>query len=114
MAGLLPQLRPFVRQLWAALFAKGYDDKFIFTAQVLTALTRLKTLLRNQPDMHARVYLAPPKTKVIIVTDASPTGGGAVLFVVPAAFRVSADALLTLAPWTWMARRWDAYGMNIA
>ena len=59
MAGLLLQLKPFVGQLWAALYADRAGDK-IHPAQVRTALEWLKALFASSTDLYAIRRLKPP------------------------------------------------------
>ena len=106
MAGLLVQLRPFVGQLWAALYSDRADGR-LYLGQIATALKWLKALFSSASSLTSVRYFRPPRTKSILCSDASPWGGGALLYVVEADFLVTADALRDVTPWGWMATIWD-------
>ena len=106
MAGLLVQLKPFVAQLWAALYSDRGDRDSVYTAQVASALEWLRTLFRSTSHMFAVRHFKPPRVKAVISTDASPEGGGALLHFLPADTVVSMDLLSNTRPWAGIATRW--------
>ena len=84
MAGLLPQLRPFCERLWAALSSKGKDSGHVWRDQVKTAVTWLVAFVRERHYPLRRVLsAAPPQNRAVLFFDACPTGGGAVLYIIP-------------------------------
>ena len=80
---MVVQLKPFVAQLWAALYSKGADDHHVLVQQVATALNWMKTLFTSTDMLYATIHLKPARLRTAIATDASPTGGGALLCVIP-------------------------------
>ena len=91
VAGLLPQLRPFVRQVWAA-FANMQGRRcagskgFVWRKQVKSALDWLLQFHLGQVgDLRRLIHLADRHgTGLVIETDASPWGGGAACWRQPA------------------------------
>ena len=106
MTGLLVQLKPFVAQLWAALYCDRGDRETIYTAQVSSALLWLRTLFISTSHMFAIRHFKPPRVKAVISTDASPEGGGALLHYLPADVAVSMELLSATQPWAWISTRW--------
>ena len=88
MSGLLVQLKPFAGQLWAALYSDRAEGK-IWRAQVETALVWLNVLFRSSSCLFAVRHLRPASTQAVIASDASPFGGGALLFILPADARIT-------------------------
>ena len=108
MAGVTIQLKPFVRQLWAAIYAKGANRHQIYEQQVHFALTWITALLADKSRLMATRYLQPPSTQAVIVCDTSPTGGGAAVYFMPANIELSLKTLAATTPLAWAARRWTA------
>ena len=81
VASFLPQLKPFVRQLWASLYKEGSGDKvnLITKRQVWSALTWLRRFHEHNPDDLVRhLYLVDRQLDgMVLEVDASTTGGGA-------------------------------------
>ena len=107
MAGLLIQLKPLVGQLWAAVYSERAEGE-VHRAQVQTALTWLKALFATKASLYAIRYFKPPKLQAVIASDASPWGGGALLFLLPAREVITKDLLAASRPWAWMATQWTA------
>ena len=103
MAGVTIQLKPFVWQLWAAMFSKGADHHRVYEQQVHGVLTWIHTLFKDRSKMMATRFLQPPSTQTVIVCDASPTGGGAVVYFIEASMEVDLKMLASQAPMAWMA-----------
>ena len=84
LGGLLPQVRPFVRQVWGALAAprSAKAKHLVYRKQVASALHWLLTLADVAEGGLSRTVHAADKHKwgLVIVTDASPWGGGALLW----------------------------------
>ena len=106
MAGVTIQLKPFVRQLWAAIYSKGADDHHVYEQQVHVALTWIYTLFKDRSKMLATRFLHPPSTQVALVCDASPTGGGAAIYFLNADIKINLETLAKERPMAWMARSW--------
>ena len=81
MAGLLPQLKPFARQLWAALTGGGAAGKpgLVYLRQVAPALSWLRCCFGNVlGDLVRFVYVVDRYLQgLLLEVDASPWGGGA-------------------------------------
>ena len=67
MAGVTIQLKPFVRQLWAAIYADGANKHQVYEQQVHVALTWITALLQNRSRLMATRLLRPPSTQAAIV-----------------------------------------------
>ena len=106
MSGLLLQLKPFVGQLWAALYADRAGGK-IWRAQVETALVWLDALFRSSDCLFAVRHLRPAATQAVVASDASPFGGGALLYILPADAPITIQTLERATPWAWMAAPWS-------
>ena len=84
MAGLLPQLRPFCERLWAALSSKGKDHGHVWRDQVKVAVSWLVAFVQERHYPLKRVLSAkPPQTRAVLFFDACPSGGGALLYLLP-------------------------------
>ena len=81
MAGFLPQLKPFVRQLWASLYKDRSDDEeeLVYKRQVWPASTWLRKFHQEHQQVLVRhLYMADRLLDgVVLEVDASTTGGGA-------------------------------------
>ena len=82
IAGLAPQVRPFIRQIWAAIAARssaGKLCKLVYRKQISTALTWLELFaLGNQGGLSKTFYLEERfQDGIVLVCDASLWGGGA-------------------------------------
>ena len=108
MAGVTIQLKPFVRQLWAAIYADGANKHQVYEQQVHVALTWITALLQNRSRLMATRWLRPPSIQAAIVCDASPTGGGAAIYFLPANLSITLETLAKITPMAWAARRWTA------
>ena len=77
----LPQLKPFVRQLWASLFKHSTGDKvkFVCKRQVWPALSWLRMFHGHQRgDLVRHMFLVDQTLDgLVLEVDASTTGGGA-------------------------------------
>ena len=84
LGGLLPQVRPFYRQIWGALAAPRQEGRrhLIFKKQIITALYWLMTLADKHVEGLTRKIFADDQNLygVTIISDASPWGGGALLW----------------------------------
>ena len=80
VAGVVPQLKPFMTMVWAALNSDGKDNQFIFVQQI----TRPLNWVDNPQTFVRTIHIDPPVEQIIISVDASPWGGGAVLWMIPA------------------------------
>ena len=108
------QVKPFARQCWAALHSKGKDSKSVFLEQVLIALTWVHELVREPKLLRAVRFLRPGRLQAAVASDASPVGGGALLYIFPAEVQITMEAIRSLTPWAWMQRRWTTYDETIA
>ena len=81
VASFLPQLKPFVRQLWAGLFKHSTGDKvkFVYKRQVWPALSWLRMFHGHQRgDLVRHIFLVDQTLDgLVLEVDASTTGGGA-------------------------------------
>ena len=81
VASFLPQLKPFVRQLWASLFTHSTGDKvnFVFKRQVWPALSWLRRFHGHQLGELVRhlFWVDQLLDGLVLEVDASTTGGGA-------------------------------------
>ena len=105
VAGLVPHLRPFLSNIWAALTSAGSANdraknpgKLIHTRRFKAALVWIRALLGGEPAPLRRTLRATEiQIKAEIVTDASPFGIGGVLridHVVVEFFALPIDPLL--------------------
>ncbi len=78
MASLLPQLSPFCRMLWAALYLYP-GESWVYTKQVATALKWLRAFCHMQASPLQRRCRTPANYLTCITFDGSPWGGGATL-----------------------------------
>ena len=106
MAGLLPQLKPFVGMLWAALGSKGTGEGEIWRRQVEVPLRWLSHLFGSTCSFASWRKFARPLIQVVIATDASPFGGGALLWILPSGASITLELLLQRVPLGWAARTW--------
>ena len=108
LAGLLPQLQPFAQQLWAAIASRGVDRHHVWRRQVDLALRWLRALVDDESNKLQRTLSAvPPATVICIAFDASTTGGGAILWILPTTGRaLPLPGLPTQAPDAYLAARW--------
>ena len=106
VAGLLPQLKPFVRMLWAALASTSIGPDKVWVKQVRLPLTWLEAFFAMTHGPLTRVtYADPPGTVPVIMFDASTIGGGALLWVVKTAEVICPDALQATPPGPiWLVR----------
>ena len=74
----------------------------------------MKKLFSTNELLYATTYLRPARLKTYICTDASPTGGGAVLYVVDARTRFTLETLTAAKPWAWAAHRWTHHDEVLA
>ena len=81
VASFLPQLKPFVRQLWASLFTHSTGDKvnFVYKRQVWPALSWLRRFHGHQRgELVRHLFLVDQLLDgLVLEVDASTTGGGA-------------------------------------
>ena len=81
VASFLPQLKPFVRQLWASLFKHSTGDKVnvVFKRQVWPALSWLRRFHGHQRgELVRHLFLVDQLLDgLVLEVDASTTGGGA-------------------------------------
>ncbi len=78
MGGLMPQLVPFCRMLWAALTARP-DQPAIHAKQVALPLKWLRAFADDNMNVIKRRCRKPPPYFNLLSFDGSPTGGGATL-----------------------------------
>ena len=77
VAGVVPQLKPFMTMVWAALNTEGRDNQLIFVQQITRPLNWVITLVGDNPQHFVRtIHIDPPVEQNIISVDASPWGGG--------------------------------------
>ena len=94
MAGLLLQLRPLSGMCWAALYSVGASKSKVWKQQVQHVFMWIKVLLSPRPLLLSRtVYFAPPASTPYLMFDASTSGGGALLWVLPAELSVTPASL---------------------
>ena len=99
VAGLLPQLKPFVRMLWAALASTSVGPTKVWARQVRLPLTWLEAFFAlSQGPLTKLTYADPPGTVPIIMFDASTTGGGALLWVINSTDAICPEALQSAPP----------------
>ena len=81
VASFLPQLKPFVRQLWASLYitSTGGKVEWVFKRQVWPALSWLRMFHeQRQGELVRHVYLVDRLLDgIVLEVDASTAGGGA-------------------------------------
>ena len=81
VASFLPQLKLFVRQLWASLFKHSTGDKvnFVYKRQVWPALSWLRRFHEHQRgELVRHLFLVDQLLDgLVLEVDASTTGGGA-------------------------------------
>ena len=84
MGGLLPQLRPFYRQFWGALAAPGHDKKkeLVYVRQVEPSVKWLMELAKANNHGFSRTVCVAERGYwgPTMAADASPWGGGALLW----------------------------------
>ena len=101
VAGLVPQLRPFVRQVWGATAAVG-KDALVPLRRYQHAVAWVAAFCEGSPALVKDYFLedryAPGFTMEV---DASPWGGGAVLWSTP-------DRVQGSAPLRYMVVAWNA------
>lgn len=108
IAGMLPQLRPFAQMLWAALASDGAGRQHIWAKQVAIPLKWFREFFSDSSAGLTRsVRVDPPNTVAVVAFDASPSGGGAVLWVVPATFQVNIASLMQVTPFAFMHASWS-------
>ena len=84
-ASMLPQLRPFVQVLWAALASEGVNGQAVWRRQAELGLRWLLAFAEGTERPPRRfVRRRVPSERVVIAFDASTTGMGAVMWVLPA------------------------------
>ena len=84
LAGFLPQLQPFAQQMWAAISSKGVDQHRVWRRQVDLAFKWLRALVSDSTNKLERTLSAvPPASLVCIAFDASTSGGGALIWILP-------------------------------
>ncbi|CAK0911850.1 unnamed protein product [Prorocentrum cordatum] len=94
IAGLLPQLRPFVQQLWAAQ-CTAPAGKRVGRRQIARALTWLRAFATGSAGPFSRVVrAADPVLHFTVAFDASTTGGGALLYVTLWSHAAAAQAVV--------------------
>ena len=99
VAGVVPQLKPFMTMVWAALSTDGKDTHFIFVQQITRPLNWVVALIGDRPqDFKRLIHIDPPVEQIVIATDASPWGGGAVLWMLPAGDLPSPEHLQNTIP----------------
>ena len=85
VAGFLPQLKPFVRQLWASLYKDRSDNKveLVYKKQVWPALAWLRRFhQQHQQDLVRHLFLVDRLLDgLVLEVDASTTGGGAACWI---------------------------------
>ena len=85
VAGFLPQLKPFVRQLWASLYKDRSDQKveLVYKRQVWPALTWLRQFHQeHQQVLVKHLFLVDRLLDgLVLEVDASTTGGGAACWI---------------------------------
>ena len=85
VAGILPQLKPFIRQLWARLYKERMDQKveLVYKKQVWPALTWLRKFHHAHKQVLVRhLFLVDCLLAgLVLEVDASTTGGGAACWV---------------------------------
>jgi len=110
LAGLLPQLRPFTQVLWAALASDGASMKHVFFKQIETAIVWFQAFLRQGSGLLTRtVYADPPGTIPVVAFDASPMGGGAVLWVIKADVPVTVKTLEQIPAFAYLHLPWTQH-----
>eukprot|EP00972_Heterocapsa_arctica_P009624 1418708-Heterocapsa_arctica.AAC.1 len=82
MAGVVPQMRPFVRQLWGALGSQTHVSDMVYRRQVQTPLQWLQRCFAGMHGDLVRISHAADAAApgITIAVDGSPWGGGAVLW----------------------------------
>ena len=99
VAGVVPQLKPFMTMVWAALSTEGRDNHFIFVQQITRPLKWVVALIGDRPqDFKRTIHIDPPVEQIVIACDASPWGGGAVLWMLPAGDLPSPEHLQNSTP----------------
>ena len=79
---------------WAALYSVGASKSKVWKQQVQHVFMWIKGLLSPRPLLLSRtVYFAPPATTPYLMFDASTSGGGALLWVLPAELSVTPASL---------------------
>ena len=85
VAGFLPQLKPFVRQLWASLYKDRSDNKveLVYKKQVWPALAWLRRFhQQHQQDLVRHLFLVDRLLDgLVLEVDASTSGGGAACWI---------------------------------
>ena len=83
IAGLLPQLKPFVRQLWAAATAGGSNKNLVYLKQIKPALVWLERFFAGvEGELTRQVYVVDRTLQgMLLEVDASPWGGGAACWI---------------------------------
>ena len=77
VAGVVPQLKPFMTMVWAALNTEGRDSQFIFVQQITRPLNWVVTLIGDRPqDFKRTIHIDPPVEQIVIAVDAPPWGWG--------------------------------------
>ena len=109
MAGLLLQLRPLSGMCWAALYSVGASKTKVWKQQVQHVFMWIKMLLNTRPLVLSRtVYFAPPASTPYLMFDASTSGGGALLWVLPAELCVTPTSLqLEHKPMCFTHKTWE-------
>ena len=81
----MPQLKPFVRQLWASLYKERVDQKveLVYKRQVWPALTWLRKFHHAHQQVLVRHLFLVDRLLdgLVLEVDASTTGGGAACWV---------------------------------
>ena len=135
-ASLLPQLRPFVETLWAALASEGFSPQAVWRRQAELGLRWLLAFATGSEVPPRRfVKKSTPLERIVIAFDASTTGVGAILWVLPAGPAPPYSEVKSLTPrsffyaaWTekdegWAQAkrgdagsqaRWEAFGLLLA
>ena len=96
LGGLLPQVRPFFKQVWGALAAARTSSKknLIYVKQFRPAAEWLLSLAEDNPGGLSRRVYAEDRGRwgPTIVCDASPWGGGALFWHTRKEYESNADA----------------------
>jgi hypothetical protein len=101
--------------LWAALASKGASPGKVWYKQVSLSLLWLKAFFALEVGPLTCVkYADRPGTFPVIMFDASTTGGGALLWVLPHDRQLTADDIMGIQPWAYIAHCWDSTDMQLA
>ena len=108
IAGLAPQVKPFIRQIWAAISSctkSGASPKLVYRKQIAAALHWLELFaLGNQGGLSKTFFLEDRfRDGIVLVCDASLWGGGA------ACWASASEYYNNVPPNAYMSVKWTAH-----